>query len=188
MRCAGAADGWRDRPGQSRPCLPGAASQAYPNPGSTPVSNGGDYETWQMFLRQGQRAEPPAAVGSGVHRLRGGRAAGPGGHGQHCARTLGGTLNQSQGGIHICGAMKIGSGATGEALPPVPGGWSSAATFTQWPGARASFRRFSPDRFQEVPLPTSSKTCSQSAKTHRCVLRLLASAPLAPGSGMTAQY
>ena len=65
---------------------------------------------------------------------------------------------------------------------------SSAATFTQWPGARASFRRFSPDRCQEVPLPTSSKTCSQSAKTHRCVLRLLASAPLAPGSGMTAQY
>ena len=75
-----------------------------------------------MFLRQGQRAEPPAAVGSGVHRLRGGRAAGPGGRGQHRARTLGGTLNQSQGGIHICGAMRIGSGATGEALPPVPGG------------------------------------------------------------------
>ena len=36
-------------------------------------------------------------------------------------------LNQSQGGIHICGAMKIGSAATGEALPPVPGGWSGAA-------------------------------------------------------------
>ena len=40
-----------------------------------------------MFLRQGQRADPPAAVGSGVHRLRGGRAAGPGVHGQHCAQT-----------------------------------------------------------------------------------------------------
>ena len=36
-------------------------------------------------------------------------------------------LNQSQGGIYICGAMKIGSAATGEALPPVPGGWSGAA-------------------------------------------------------------
>ena len=59
--------------GAKPPGLPGAASQAYPNPGSTPVSNGGDYETWQMFLRQGQRADPPAAVGSGVHRLRGGR-------------------------------------------------------------------------------------------------------------------
>ena len=56
--------------GAKPPGLPGAASQAYPNPGSTPVSNGGDYETWQMFLRQGQRAEPPAAVGSGVHRRR----------------------------------------------------------------------------------------------------------------------
>ena len=95
---------------------------------SPPVSNGGDYETWQMFLRQGQRAEPPAAVGSGdEHRLRGGRAAGPGGRGQYRARTLGSALNQSQGGIHICGAMKIGSGATGEASPPVPGGWSGAA-------------------------------------------------------------
>ena len=113
--------------GAKPPGLPGAASQAYPNPGSTPVSNGGDYETWQMFLRQGQRAEPPAAVRSGVHRLRGGRAAGPGGHGQPRARTLGGTLNQSQGGIYICGAMRIGSGATGEAPPPVPGGWSGAA-------------------------------------------------------------
>ena len=110
-RPGGAARGRRtvsetDRGKAARP--PGCASQAYPNPGSTPVSNGGDYETWQMFLRQGQRAEPPAAVGSGVHRLRGGRAAGPGGRGQHCARTLGGTLNQSQGGMYIRGAMKIG--------------------------------------------------------------------------------
>ena len=35
---------------------------------------------------------------------------------------------------------------------------SSAATFTQSPGWRAALRRFSPGRFQEAPLPTSSKT------------------------------
>ena len=32
---------------------------------------------------------------------------------------------------------------------------------------------------REAPLPTSSKTCSHSASTRRCVLRLLASASLA---------
>ena len=31
-------------------------------------------------------------------------------------------LNQSQGGIYICGAMRIGFRRHGEALPPVPGG------------------------------------------------------------------
>ena len=56
---------------------------------------------------------------------------------------------------------------------------SSAATFTQSPGWRAALRRFSPGRFQEAPLPTSSKTCSQSASTRRWVSRLLASASLA---------
>ena len=80
---------------------------------------------------------------------------------------------------------------------------SNAATFTQSPGWRAAFRRFSPGRFQEAPLPTSSKTCSQSAKTRRRVSRLLvfgvagyrhagvaeqfsAHLSLAPGSGMAA--
>ena len=56
---------------------------------------------------------------------------------------------------------------------------SSAATFTQSPGWRAAFRRFSPGRFQEAPLPTSSKTCSQSANTRRWFSKLLASALLA---------
>ena len=124
---------------------------------------------------------------------------------------------------------------------------SSAATFAQSPGWRAAFSRFSPGRFQEAPMPTSSKTCrnrptpgagslpqpaqhlgqrpaqavqrrhlhavarlegglqpiqprpvpggpdanvledlSQSANTRRWFSRLLASASLAPGSGVTA--
>ena len=36
---------------------------------------------------------------------------------------------------------------------------SSAATFAQSPGWRAAFSRFSPGRFQEAQMPTSSKTC-----------------------------
>ena len=43
--------------------------------------------------------------------------------------------------------------------------------------------RSSPARFQEAPLPTFSKTWSQSTSTQHCVLRLLAS--LAPAHGRT---
>ena len=42
---------------------------------------------------------------------------------------------------------------------------SSAATFTRWRGWRAALNRFTPNRFQEAPLPTSPKICSQSAST-----------------------
>ena len=56
---------------------------------------------------------------------------------------------------------------------------SSTTTFTQSHVWRSALRRFSPGRFQEAPLPTSSKTCSQSASTRRLVSRLLASISLA---------
>ena len=56
-----------------------------------------------------------------------------------------GNLNSSRGGICICGAMKIGSGATGEALPPVPSVLYSkfaGKSGRRWPGfGRRSWSR-----------------------------------------------